>query len=356
MAKKLGKGVLILLGAVVLLALLLVGYLTVTEYRPAELEAVEVQRRSEAQPLSAARAAEGLTILSWNVGYGDLDASSDFFMDGGARVRNHQDGTAAWNCLEMRDLIQSLAPDFCLLQEVDVDSARSGNVDQRFLFALGAANNTFALNYRCAFVPFPLPPIGKVESGLCTVSDWAVASAERVALPCPFSWPVSAANLKRGLLVNRVPLEGSDKELVLIDLHLEAYDDGSGKLAQTEKLWELLEAEYAKGNYVIAGGDYNQSFPGSRELYPIQNPKKWTPGLLSEADLAPGWQYACDLSVPTCRLLDAPYDPAITQHYVIDGYILSPNVALESVETLDEGFAWTDHNPVLLKIKFVDSH
>ncbi|MBR2716469.1 MAG: hypothetical protein IKD79_01870, partial [Oscillospiraceae bacterium] len=113
MAKKLGKGVLILLGAVVLLALLLVGYLTVTEYRPAELEAVEVQRRSEAQPLSAARAAEGLTILSWNVGYGDLDASSDFFMDGGARVRHHQDGTAAWNCLEMRDLIQSLAPDFC---------------------------------------------------------------------------------------------------------------------------------------------------------------------------------------------------------------------------------------------------
>ena len=34
-----------------------------------------------------------------------------------------------------------------------------------------------------------------------------VDRAERVALPCPFSWPVRAANLKRCLLVSYVPLE-----------------------------------------------------------------------------------------------------------------------------------------------------
>jgi hypothetical protein len=35
---------------------------------------------------------------------------------------------------------------------------------------------------------------------------------------------------------------------------------------------------------------------------------------------------------------------------VIDGFLVSPNVRVESVETLDEGFACTDHNPVLLKV------
>ena len=34
---------------------------------------------------------------------------------------------------------------------------------------------------------------------------------------------------------------------------------------------------------------------------------------------------------------------------VIDGFILSPNVRLERVETQDLAFAHSDHNPVLLE-------
>lgn len=46
-----------------------------------------------------------------------------------------------------------------------------------------------------------------------------------------------------------------------MNLHLEAYDDGEGKEAQTAMLLQILQEEYVKGNYVIAGGDFNQSFP-----------------------------------------------------------------------------------------------
>ena len=75
--------------------------------------------------------------------------------------------------------------------------------------------------------------------------------------------------------------------------------------------------------------------------------------MLTEDMLPEGWSYAYDLSVPSCHLLNQPYDPADTentQHYVIDGFILSPNVTLESVETLDQGFIASDHNPVLLRV------
>ena len=57
--------------------------------------------------------------------------------------------------------------------------------------------------------------------------------------------------------------------------------------------------------------------------------------------------------MPTCRLLNQPYDPSDvenTQYYVIDGYLISPNLNVERVETLDEGFAFSDHNPVLLTL------
>lgn len=51
------------------------------------------------------------------------------------------------------------------------------------------------------------------------------------------------ANLKRCLLVSRISVEGTDREFVLVNLHLEAYDDGEGKIAQTRQLAALLEAE-----------------------------------------------------------------------------------------------------------------
>ena len=139
---------------------------------------------------------------------------------------------------------------------------------------------------------------------------------------------------------------------MLINLHLEAYDDGEGKIAQTKVLTELLQSEYEKGNFVIAGGDFNQTFPGVLETYPIKNAELWTPGTLGADMLPEGWQLVCDASVPTCRLLNMPYDPQndATQYYVIDGFILSPNVQLQQAETLDLGFRFSDHNPVRLSV------
>ncbi len=210
----------------------------------------------------------------------------------------------------------------------------------------------YALNYSCPFVPVPWPPMGKVNSGLMTSSEYRIDSAQRVALPCPFSWPLRAANLKRCLLVSRLPVGDDGRELVLVNLHLEAYDDGEGKIAQTKQLMAFLQEEYENGNYVIAGGDFNQSFPGGLEAYPMTDPAYWTPGTLEEASLPDGFSFVADLKTPSCRLLNQPYDPddaAHTQYYVIDGFLVSPNVTVEAAETLDLHFADSDHNPVRLR-------
>ena len=140
---------------------------------------------------------------------------------------------------------------------------------------------------------------------------------------------------------------------MLINFHLEAYDDGEGKAEQTEQLLKLMQEEYAKGNYVIAGGDFNQTFADTRDVYPIKSTTEWVPGSLGE--LPTGWSYAYDPVTPTCRLLNQPFHAGSskTQYYVIDGYILSPNVRLNDVQTLDEGFVYSDHNPVLLSVSLL---
>lgn len=335
-----------IVGAAVLCLVLLVAYLSVTEYRPADRQTVEwLALREDAAEVTDSR----MTVCTWNIGYGGLDASADFFMDGGSKVNPTAEDVEE-NLAAIQAFIAAQSADAWLLQEVDVNSARTGYVNE--LAAISQAypgSYALAYNYKCSFVPFPLPPIGKVASGIATLTDSLVKGLpERIALPCPFSWPVSTANLKRCLLVTHLAVEGSDKEVVLVNLHLEAYDDGTGKLAQTKLLMEFLQQEYERGNYVIAGGDFNQVFPGTLENYPVAD-DVWTPGILEESALPEGFRYAFDGDSASCRLLDRPLHED-SQLYVIDGFIVSPNVQVDLVETVELGFANSDHDPVRMEI------
>jgi endonuclease/exonuclease/phosphatase family metal-dependent hydrolase len=246
-----------------------------------------------------------------------------------------------------------------LIQEADTGSRRTWYVDEAAALAgVFPGVPAFAHNFLCNFVPFPFPEfIGKVSSGLLTLNTFRVDEAARISLPNPFSWPVRAVNLKRCLLAERIPVNraenGEGRELVLVNLHLEAYDRSGGREAQTGALMEFLYREYEKGNYCIAGGDFNQTFPGLDETrFPIRSRDYFVPGLLSPSLLEPGWRFAADLETPSARLLDKPYAgrPEDAQLYVIDGFILSPNVELLSVQTVKLNFRYSDHNPVEIKV------
>lgn len=346
--KKFWKILLIVLAVLLAAVVLLFAWLTITEYRPDPVTELDVVSSEEGSLIPSDRE---LSIMSWNIGYAGLGEDSDFFMDGGTGVQSADKEQVLEYLGGVEDVLDDMWPDLIMLQEVDVDSTRTYHIDESAVLA--RSQRVHALNYSCGFVPYPLPPIGSVHSGLFTTTDYKIDSAERISLPSPFKWPVSTANLKRCLLVSYLPIDGSDKQLVLVNLHLEAYDDGEGKIAQTNQLRDFITSEYEKGNYVIAGGDFNQVFPGSLDIYPNTHPENWEPGILAEDTAPEGWTLAYDLSVPSCRLLNQPYDASDTentQHYVIDGLILSPNVQLKTVETVDAGFENSDHNPVLVTV------
>lgn len=349
--KKVLKIIFTILGAVIVAFALLILILSLTEFKPKDIENSIVISKTESYALDKNNE---IKLLSWNIGYAGLGKEADFFMDGGKGVRSAKKSKVAEHLGNISETIDNdkFRSDIYFLQEVDQNSDRSYRINE--VERLARQNTYFAKNYSCLFVPFPFPPIGKVNSGLMTSTKFEVSKSERYSLPVPFKWPVRLANLKRCLLVDRIPLKDSDKELVAINLHLEAYDSGEGKIAQRDMLIDILKKEYDKGNYVIAGGDFNQSFPNTKQKYPLVKPDLWDAGELTDDMLPEEFSYAYDDSVPTCRLNNQPYNPddkENTQHYVIDGFMISPNIEIVEVKTIDMGFEDSDHNPVSLRIK-----
>ena len=330
----------------------LIGFLTATEYKPADVEEIAV----EGAAADELEIGKDFSIMSWNIGYGALGDNADFFMDGGKGVKTADEERVMSNMEGVIEETSSLAPDVIFYQEADKDSERSEHINEYMMLqdTFQEYCSSFANNFKVAFLPYPIPPIGKVDSGVATFSRYHVSGAERVQLPIPFSWPIRMANLKRCVLVSRIPVKDSDKELVLFNLHLEAYDNGEGKVAQTNMLAELIENEAAKGNYVIAGGDFNQIFSTADGMKYAASPDKWQAGRIFVTQFDGVWQFMMDNDVPSCRSLDQPYagaDKDNFQYYLIDGFIVSNNIHIKSFENRDLGFVVSDHNPVYMEME-----
>ncbi len=355
------KKALQVIGALLLIVLFavatIIGYLTVDEFKPADVEDVEIIGSAGDQIETGVQN----TLMSWNIGYGALGDNADFFMDGGKMVYTADKARVNENLSAMASTIREVNPDMLFIQEVDRNSSRSYFIDEMDMFIneigkdVAEHQSAFAYNFKVSYVPLPIPPIGKAEAGLGFMSSYEITSAKRYALPCPFSWPLRTFNLKRCLEIMRAPVNGSDKELVLINLHLEAYDEGDGKIAQTNMLRDLMQAEADAGNYVIVAGDYNQTFSSTDiSAYPIIE-GLWKAGTIEVSDFGSDFSFHADNSVPTCRsldraLADAPEkDPQHFQYYVIDGCIVSSNVRVDEMKTIDLGFKNSDHNPIVMR-------
>ena len=123
MGRKIGKALLIVVCVVLVLAGGLVAWLTLTEYRPAPVEALEVERGAD--PGRELAPGMELTLATFNIGYGGLGAESDFFMDGGSQVQPLSQALVEKNLAGITALLEDADADIYLLQEVDADAKRS---------------------------------------------------------------------------------------------------------------------------------------------------------------------------------------------------------------------------------------
>lgn len=336
-----------------LLSLLVGGVLLLLaiEWRPAPVLDTPVEGRAAQEA-----PASSLRLLTWNIGYAGLDAGADFFMDGGRMVRAGSEERVRENLAGIRQVLgRHAAYDLVLLQEVDRDSSRTFGIDEakEIVADLPGFAWSFSPNYRARWVPWPLlDPIGRVESGLLSLSRRALSSARRLQLPGAFPWPVRVFHLKRCLHELRFPASDG-RDWVVINLHLSTFDR-EGRLRRQEMafLRQHLARLAQEGAHVIAAGDFNQVFPGVDETsFGHTDPVPDWRIAVDPGWLPPGFRWAFDGTRPSLRATNRPWRPGVNFTTVIDGFLLGPGVEAGEVRTLDLDFRHSDHHPVLLEVR-----
>ncbi len=296
---------------------------------------------------------EELTLTTFNIGFGAYSADYSFFMDGGEHARAFSEEAVLTNTDAALQAVLEQNPDFALFQEVDVDGTRSHHVDQTVLLAEGltAYDRVFGQNYDSPYLLYPFDsPFGANKSGIMTFSKYNITSSLRRSLPIEES-VYKFLDLDRAYTVSVIPT-ADGRNLVLYNVHLSAYtSDGTIADEQLRLLGEDMKAEYEKGNYVIAAGDFNkdmlldssQYFPRTEEEF------SWAKPLKSEL-LPQGITHHTGKNAPTCRNADSPFRGDGTDFVLsVDGVLVSDNVRVVSCQTVDLAFAHSDHNPVTLQ-------
>ena len=154
------------------------------------------------------------------------------------------------------------------------------------------------------------------------------------------------------MLVSEFKVSNSAR-LIVINVHLAAFDDGNTRLEQLDSVLEFATREFEKGNYVVVGGDCNLRLNETNFEHTTDDSHLFWLADFPHEKLMDGWQIAADTKVPTVRTLHKPYVKGENYVCVIDGFILSPNIEIVDVRNIDLGFENSDHQPVQLEVKLM---
>lgn len=374
-AKRIIKIVCIALACVIALFALIVGgyvaYVALQYYRIDDNKSLNVENAREGQ----VQTGEVYSVLSYNLGFGAYSPEYSFFMDTGemndgtkivgiyAKGMNEQD--VEKNISGQLSVSKEQNADFYFFQEVDVKAHRSYKINmyERACTEFAEYSAVYAENFHTANLLYPFnDPIGKTKAGILTLSRYKTESAVRRSFPITENFIDKLFDLDRCFAVHYLPVQNSEKQLVLINLHMSAYDEGGTiRAQQLEMLNAVLAEERAKGNYVIAGGDFNHcliadNFNSKEEALQYFKSEQKTPdwvknSVLTKAELTEGFEIAASLNAATCRGADIPYEAGVNYSTVIDGFLVSDNVTIVEEKTVDTQYAYSDHNPVLMQFK-----
>ena len=348
--------------ALIVAAVCYVVYVAVQYYRIDDNTPLEIDAGQTAE---YAMTGQKYSIVTYNIGFGAYSPEYSFFMDSGVM----EDGTSVTgkyskglskedvqkNTSGAIDVLKAQNADFVFVQEVDEDGDRSYHINQaEALRSALAGDMTYAENFHTAYLLYPFnDPHGKNNAGIVTFSKVKMTSSVRRSYPVDTGF-AKFFDLDRCFSVNRIAVDGG-KELVLINSHMSAYDEGGTiRAQQLTMLNELMREEYAKGNYVIVGGDFNHELADSFGTFPsAQQQPTWAYKLTND-DVADHFTIqASKEGTGTCRAAEIPYTPGVNYITVLDGFIVSDNVKVNLVQNIDTGFEFSDHNPVRMEFELI---
>jgi endonuclease/exonuclease/phosphatase family metal-dependent hydrolase len=209
---------------------------------------------------SPSTAPDSLKVMNWNIKFGG--GRIDFFFDCyGDRVLMTE-AEVVKNLEGLALKINQYDPDILVLQEVDIASDRSAQVDQlQWLLDHTALKFGAYASQWHAYVPSH--GLGRMNDGNAVLSKYPITQATRVALQQSMDqdWLTRFFYLRRNILDVTIALPNDT--LSVLATHLDAYSKDSTRWFQLQTLYRLAET---KQHPMIIAGDLNTVPPGSKKL------------------------------------------------------------------------------------------
>ena len=230
-----------------------------------------------------------------------------------------KDAKGADNLQRVADLIRSTGADVALLQEVDVNTQRSGGVDQpRVLAEHTGLHAAFGrtLDYQGG------------QYGIAILSRWPIVQRQLVPLPIdPPQARAGGSYEPRGAL--RALLATPFGKLVVLNTHLDASGSDMYRRQEVRTIVALGDSARATARYVIIGGDFNSTPESAVQETMRRSPMRDVWPLCGRGD---------DLTYPA--------DSAIKR---IDYLYLSAALDCEEARVL--GVQASDHRPLVVRLR-----
>lgn len=333
------------LGLVVLAAILFVWWASggQTDTSPVSLSRVEnIPDATGAADPSATL--DRLTVMTFNIGYGRGPAGDLSGPWTREHILHHLDGLASQ--------IAASGADVAALQEVDLASARSHDIDEGSYLRdkLGWAGLTCSVTWENNYVPFPYwPPsrhYGRMKSGQCVLSRWPIASATRYRMEKPANNPFFRNWFYLDRAIDHVVIPVGGRELHVFNVHLEAFD-ATSRSEQAARLVALVNAEPSPLTVIL--GDFNALPPGvtPRTGFPDEPDIAYDDDSVGVVAATPG---VSEVLLDEAGVVTHPADAPNRR---LDYIFHRAGLVEESARVLSEPPVWSDHLPVVARFTVV---
>jgi len=223
-------------------------------------------------------------VVTWNIRFGS--GRFPFFGDSCGEGVLVDDETVQNTMESIADELNSIGADIVFLQEVDLESKRTGYLNQvQYLL-----DNTY-LNYGVYASMWeadliPSDGIGRINTGNAILSKYELSDAERIQLRLRTDQDdlIQYFYLRRNILKARIPkLDQGEKQFFAVDIHATAFATDDTKEQHISKYIEVLNKINNASDIFVTGGDLNAVPPGATTDY-------------CESDMCIGETFHSDLS------------------------------------------------------------
>ncbi len=212
----------------------------------------------------------GIKVLTWNIRFGS--GRMAFFGDSCGDEAISTSENIASTLEAITDTINQIDADIVFLQEVDIESKRTGYWDQvQYLLDNTYLNyGLYASIWQADYIP--ADGLGRMNMGNAILSRYEIKNGERIQLSLreDQSSMVRHFYLRRNILKAKIPyFTIENKSFYAVNIHATAFATDDTKQRHINKYLEVLENINTRGDIFITGGDLNAIPPGASIDYCI---------------------------------------------------------------------------------------